>query len=228
VGEVGAARDHGSTHWQGWHANYDDPGSSQSRRLEVVRTELGPALDDAAHGPIRLLSLCAGDGRDVVGVLAVHARGRDVAATLVELDPGLAERARRDAAGAGIAAIEVLEADAGCLTSYLDASSVFDVVLCCGVFGNITDADIRQTIFGLSTIVVQSGSVLWTRHRRAPDITPKIRSWFDDAGFEEQALVAISGTLATVGRERLRSRSRSSHRPEWLFHFVGDGHGALC
>ena len=31
--------------WVGWHARYDDPDSTQSRRLVVVRRRVGEALD---------------------------------------------------------------------------------------------------------------------------------------------------------------------------------------
>ena len=55
----------------------------------------GAALDEmpvpAAHPePIRMVSLCAGQGRDVIDVVATHPRGASVSALLVELDPALA------------------------------------------------------------------------------------------------------------------------------------------
>jgi hypothetical protein len=228
MSELDAPTDRVPTHWQGWHSAYDDPVSSQSRRLEVVRGQLESALDDSPRGPIRLLSLCAGDGRDVLGVLPAHSRGADVVATLVELDPGLAELARRHAESAGAAGVDVIEADAGRPANYVGERSEFDIVLCCGVFGNIADADIRATIVGLATMVQPGGFVLWTRHRREPDLTTQIRAWFEDAGFEDVAFVPITGTLAAVGRARLRTRNHSARRPGRLFSFVGDGSGALC
>ena len=41
--------------WVGWHAPYDDPDSTQSRRLVVVRRRVGEALD-ALGAPARVLS----------------------------------------------------------------------------------------------------------------------------------------------------------------------------
>jgi hypothetical protein len=226
VGEPGAGPD--ATHWQAWHLAYEDPGSSQSRRLDVVRAELASALDDAPIGQVRLLSLCAGDGRDVLGVLRDHPRRADVASTLVELDHGLAERARHTAALEGIAAVEVFEGDAGRTSNYAGDGVTFDVVLCCGVFGNIADADIRSTIAGLATMVSRGGAVLWTRHRRAPDITPSIREWFAQEGFEELSFIPIDGSFGTVGRVRLRAPMRPAPRPARLFCFAGDGRDARC
>ena len=43
--------------WVAWHAAYDDPSSSLSTRLRVVRGHLSRALDDAPPGPVRLVTL---------------------------------------------------------------------------------------------------------------------------------------------------------------------------
>ena len=56
--------------WAAWHGRYDDPALSLSRRLGAVQARIRDALDQAGPGRIRLVSLCAGDGRDVLGVLA--------------------------------------------------------------------------------------------------------------------------------------------------------------
>src|SRR6185437_3212659 len=73
--------------WVAWHAAYDAPGSSLSKRLVIVRRHVRAALDACAPGPIRLVSLCAGQGHDVIGALADHPRASDVQARLVELHP---------------------------------------------------------------------------------------------------------------------------------------------
>ena len=74
-------------HWVQWHERYEDPDSGLSRRLRLVRRHVAEALDTAAPGPVRVLSLCAGEGRDLLGVLPGHPRREDVTATLVELEP---------------------------------------------------------------------------------------------------------------------------------------------
>src|SRR5215470_18129255 len=93
--------------WVAWHAAYDDPSSSLSTRLRVVRGHLSRALDEAPPGPVRLVSLCAGQGLDVLGVLPGHPRGPDVSAVLVEFDPHNAALARQGAAAAGLSRVEV-------------------------------------------------------------------------------------------------------------------------
>jgi hypothetical protein len=83
--------------WIEWHRAYDDPDSPLSRRLAVVQRTIAETLDTAAPGAIRVISMCAGEGRDLLGVVPHHPRGRDVTGRLVELDPALAEVARRAA-----------------------------------------------------------------------------------------------------------------------------------
>ncbi|MBO0808127.1 MAG: SAM-dependent methyltransferase, partial [Actinobacteria bacterium] len=71
--------------WRAWHERYDDPGSSLALRLCAVQQQITAILDDAPPGPLRAISMCAGQGRDLLPVLARHPRGRDVTARLVEL-----------------------------------------------------------------------------------------------------------------------------------------------
>jgi hypothetical protein len=73
--------------WYDWHAPYGDPSSGLSLRLSWVQERIWAALDEAPPGPIRLISMCAGQGHDVLGALPGHPRRGDVTARLVELDP---------------------------------------------------------------------------------------------------------------------------------------------
>jgi hypothetical protein len=41
--------------------------------------------------------------------------------------------------------------------------------------------------------------VIWTRHRRPPDLTPSIREWFAQAGFAERSYVAPAPYILSVG-----------------------------
>src|SRR4051794_33591872 len=73
--------------WVEWHAGYDDPGSRLAHRLRIVQEQIRAALDRMPPGPVTALSMCAGQGRDLLEVLAGHPRRNDVRARLVELDP---------------------------------------------------------------------------------------------------------------------------------------------
>src|SRR6266568_364870 len=102
--------------WHAWHDQYDDPGSNLSQRLAVVQRRIQHALDSCPPGPLRVVSICAGQARDLLGVVASGLRG-----------------------------IEVVVGDAALTDHYADAVPA-DLVLACGLFGNITDADIERTI----------------------------------------------------------------------------------
>ncbi len=191
--------------WVAWHNSYDDPTSSLATRLALVQGHLADALASAPGGPIRLLSLCAGQGRDVLGVLPGHPRRDDVTAVLVEANPQNAATARQHAADAGLAeAVEVREGDAGLVATFADALPA-DVLLLCGIFGNVSETDIRRTATAAAAMCRAPATVIWTRHRREPDLTPAIRSWFADAGFEEIAFeTPATETLTGVGVGRRR------------------------
>jgi hypothetical protein len=205
--------------WVAWHEAYDDPSSSLSARLRRVRWHLSRALDQAPSGPLRLVSLCAGQGHDVLGVLPGHPRRDDVRAVLVEFDARNAELARRRAAEAGLPQVEVREADAGWVGSFADALPA-GVLLLCGIFGNVSDPDIKRTAEAAPALCAAGATVIWTRHRRAPDLTPQIRAWFASAGFDEIAFDALeTGTQGGVGVGRLRGAPPAGPPDQVLFTF---------
>ena len=169
--------------YQEWHRQYDDPGSGVSWRLRTVQRHLHAALD-RCDDRVRILSLCAGDGRDLLQVLAERDDSDRVSATLVELHPGLAEQARTGAAAAQLESVEVLTADAGCTDTYASAVPA-DIVLLVGIFGNITDADVHQTVQAAPQLCAAGATLLWSRGRQEVDLNDDVRRWFGEAGFNE-------------------------------------------
>jgi hypothetical protein len=204
--------DWASPDWAEWHGPYDDPQSAQSQRLALVRKHLSAALDAAPPGPIRLLSLCAGQGRDVLGVLPGHARRSDVTAVLVESDPRIVAAAREEAVASGLmgaatmtSAIEVREADAATPANYADTLPA-DILLLCGIFGNVSGADIGRTAWAAASMGRAGTTVIWTRRGRPLDISPQIRSCFAAEGFAEVAFESLDNeTMTGVGVHRLRT-----------------------
>jgi hypothetical protein len=188
--------------WATWHEGYDDAESDVSQRLLAVQHRLADALDHAPRGPIRIISACAGQGHDVIGVLKGHARATDVRALLVETDIHNVRVARDRVAAASIAGVAVLQADAGITGTYRNAVPA-DVLMLCGIFGNVSDEDVHRTITNASRLCAHQAIVLWTRHRRDPDRTPQIRSWFADAGYEELAFDSPGVDRFALGTVRL-------------------------
>jgi hypothetical protein len=94
-----------------WHEAYDDPNSDLLWRLKQAQTYIRQTLDHLT-GSVTVLSLCAGDGRDVLQVLADRDDSSRVHTTLIELHPVLAQRAREFAAEAGLTGVTVRSQDA--------------------------------------------------------------------------------------------------------------------
>lgn len=172
------------TDWLDWHLGYDDPTRQLARRLEVVCRRLNEALDLTDVEQPRILSLCAGDGRDVISVLAARRPAARARALLVEKDPVLARRAVDAAMTLGVANVEVRCGDAADPATFADYLRA-DVVMLCGVFGNVIPADIERMIASLPGLVVAGGLVIWTRGGSSPDLRPQIRDWFTTAGLPE-------------------------------------------
>jgi len=205
--------------WVEWHEAYADPASGLSARLRSVQRHLAAAIDQAPPGPVRLVSLCAGQGHDVLGVLPGHPRRDEVSAVLVEADPRNAEVASSRTAAAGLAQVNVRRADASWPGSFADALPA-DVLLLCGIFGNVSDADIERTVAAAPALCAPGATVIWTRHRRPPDLTRAIRTWFTAAGFEEVAFDALgTDRLTGVGVGRLHHRAPAGLPASPLFTF---------
>jgi hypothetical protein len=174
------------TDWTAWHDRYDDPTSTQARRLLVVRRRVAECLDALGDGARHVLSLCAGDGRDLIPELAARP-GRGVGVTLVESNPELARRACATARVAGLDRVDVRAGDAALAASFADVLPV-DLLLLCGIFGNVPESDIRRTVAAVPSLLRPGGLVIWTRGLGdGPDIRPSVRRWFTESGLCEVA-----------------------------------------
>jgi Helix-turn-helix domain len=204
--------------WRTWHEDYTDPDSALGQRLAVVQAQVRAALDRSAPGFARAISICAGQGHDLIGVLAGHPRRADVTARLVELDEHNALLARRAAKEAGLGGVEAVAADASMTDAYEGAVPA-DLVLLCGVFGNISAEDIANTVSHLPRLCAPEATVIWTRHRHPPDLTPYIRETFEHAGFSELAFE--DSPPFGVGANRLLVPPQPFTSGVRLFEFIG-------
>jgi hypothetical protein len=212
-----------ATDWGRWNSAYEDVSSPLSQRLRLIQRQIADALDRSPPGPLRAISVCAGQGQDLIGVLARHPRGADVSARLVELDEASVEYARAVARAAGLAdRIEVIAGDASLGDAYAGAVPA-DLVLLCGVFGNIAERDVENAVAHLPELCASGATVVWTRHRNPPDLTPRIRAWLSAAGFEE--LGFEDAPPYAVSAHRFHGEPRALPAGLKLFEFIG--HRAL-
>ena len=94
------------------------------------------------------------------------------------------------------------------------------MVLLAGVLGNISDEDVRATINAVSRLCTQGATVIWTRTRRSPDLTPAVRGWFAGAGFTELAFHAPPEVLFSVGVHRLCGQPENPPTSGRIFTFM--------
>ena len=65
------------------------------------------------------------------------------------------------------------------------------ILLLCGIFGNVSDRDIERTVQAVPVLCHAGATVIWTRRRWPPDLTPQVRAWFAGSGFDEIAFDAL-------------------------------------
>jgi hypothetical protein len=205
--------------WLEWHRAYDDPESRLSARLRVVQRRIAEALH-AYPDPLRVVSMCAGQGRDLIGALADHERRGDVTALLVELDERNIAIARDAVRAAALDGVRVVRADAALSDSY-EGGVPAEVVLACGVFGNISDAEVLHTVARIPMLCAARATVIWTRYRDPErDFIPTICEQFERAGFEQVSLDTSEELRFGVGVHRLVTEPPKFVRGERFFTFL--------
>jgi SAM-dependent methyltransferase len=205
--------------WHAWHSAYDTPDSRLRQRLRTVQERITLALDEAPPGPLRALSVCAGQGRDLLGALAGHPRRHEVTARLVELDERNVAEARRTAARLGLDRVEVVCGDAADTGRYADLAPA-GLVLLCGLFGNVTAEDIARTVGYCERLCATGGTLVWTRNRKQPDRFPWICELLEQRGFDRVWLNS-SNVRQGVGVHRFTGVPKPLVAGERMFTFIG-------
>lgn len=205
--------------WQAWHEAYADENSPLSRRLRLVQRHIAAWLDERQGEALTVVSACAGQGHDLLGVLVDRSDARRVRATLLEYDERNVAAAQAVVDDVGLRNVTVVHADAGELAAYV-GSVPADLVLMAGVFGNISDADVHRTIEALPQPCARNATVIWTRSRYAPDLTPAIRCWLEAAACVEVAFHAPDDVLFSVGVHRFVGVPLTAAPRGKLFEFV--------
>jgi hypothetical protein len=147
--------------WQAWHEPYADETSPLSRRLRLVQRHIASWLDDRPGEALTVVSACAGQGHDLLGVLSIRADANRVRATLLEYDEHNVASAQAAVDDAAVRNVTVVRANAGDRAAYVGAVPA-DLVLMAGVFGNISEADVHGTISALPELCAAGAIVIWT------------------------------------------------------------------
>jgi hypothetical protein len=207
--------------WWEWHLAYDIPGSRLQLRTEIVHRNIRSFLDGREPGTtIRIVSPCAGQGRELLPVIAEHPRRSDVRARLVELDP------RNVACGCEAISdlrldwnVDIVCGDASVTDAWIGAVPA-DLVVLCGVLGCIDNGDARNTIAALPQLCGTGATVVWTLQPRQLERTRELRGWFEEAGFAEQSFESPGLDASWVGAHRYMGAPQPLTRGVRLFTFA--------
>jgi hypothetical protein len=174
--------------WYKWHAPYDEIRSVQTDRLGAVQDLIALALDTARPGPLKAVSICSGQARDLLPMLINHPRGHDVAVRMIELEPLNASFLYGALGSTDLTEVEVIVADAGLTDAYLGAVPA-DLVLITGPFANIGPDDLLRTVRKLPQLCAPGAAVVWSTYGAGLASLDVLQEAFGAAGFSEMTLV---------------------------------------
>ncbi|MBD2691181.1 class I SAM-dependent methyltransferase family protein [Anabaena catenula] len=208
--------------WLEWHDLYNTEAKLQ-QRLKIVREYISYSLDNSPAGIIRIVSVCAGDGRDLLGILANHPRTEDVYARLVEINPQLVERGRATIESLGLTKqIEFINGDATAAANYVGVVPA-DIVIVCGIFGNLADENELNRLLGNLSFLSKKGAfILWTRgHSNGIAYSETVRKYFREFGFKEVNFQLTATGDMGVGIHRYLGENVAVSKEQQLFVFSG-------
>lgn len=187
--------------WYQWHAPYDQLRTAQTDRLGEVQEAIAAYLDAAPTGDLRAVSACSGQSRDLLPMLISHPRGRDIDATMIELEPLNASFLHGALGSTALTRVEVVVADAGMAASY-DGHLPADLLLMCGVFANIDIDDARHTIGRLPELCAPGGVLVWTTYGQSVGDADDVLATLDAGGFSTVSLTWTDDRSSLVAVHR--------------------------
>jgi hypothetical protein len=209
--------------WTHWYKHYDVTPRIQAR-LRVVRRQIIDFLNDCPAGPVTVVSVCSGDGRDLVGALAEHPRRDEVIAWLLDIHAETLERGRAAAAAAGLGRqLRFLQSDATRASSYLGIVPA-DLVLISGVLGHLRPAGVAGLLGALPMLCKAGGGVILNRGvllNGGREQVPVIRQLLRDTGFEETDYEVTGADGFACLRARFAGPALPLDTNRVLFEFVG-------
>jgi hypothetical protein len=209
--------------WSEWHQQYDESPALMGR-LRAVREQLRTTLDEFPAGPIEIVSVCAGDGRDLIGVLSDHPRRQDVGVSLLDTDRASLNRGRAAAEAAGVQSqVRFLLADASLARNYVGLVPA-DLILLSGMIGHLRNSDVPRLVGSLPMLCKFGGRVIWNRHVVLNDGANQvkvIRNLFRSAGFDEIEFHTLAPDGFAVGQVRYTGDAVPLDPNAVLFDFVG-------
>ena len=206
--------------WNEWHRAYEDQDSELYQRMLACRRQVVAAVDECPPGPVTVVSICGGQGLELIGALEDHPRRDDIRGRLVEIDPDNAAYARGWAQAAQLDGLEVVTGDASVSDAYAGLPPV-DVVVISGVFGHIDGTERRGLIAFLRRLCRTGASLAWTSNRANDGPAESVRQMLAEESFSEVSFEDLPGdTYAfTVARHRFTGTPEPFGEPTRIFTF---------
>ena len=183
-----------------WHDKYADPKSAMSSRLRMIQAILTEVLATNPQ-PLRLLSLCAGDARDILGVLGQRPQDvKRVTGRMIEIEPDLVAAARGRIALIG-SPLEIIEGDASDPQNLVGQIPA-EIVLLIGVLGNISDEDDDYMAKIMASFCAPGAVLLWTRAHHETETLARIQGTLALSGFTDQRFWPVPNGTFGLGVAR--------------------------
>ena len=209
--------------WVTWHERYNTNRGLKAR-LKAVCGQIENCLNACPPGQIRVVSVCCGDGRDLLTALINHPREKDVVAYLIDQERALIESGQDSANLSGIGhQLNFIVGDATLASSYKGIVPA-DLVLVCGVFGHVLKEDLPKLVQSLGGMCKTGGYVIWTRHAKAWDgeiHVPLINQLFEQTGFEPISFSVTEEGASCIGTYRYKEQPAPLAASSKLFNFTG-------
>ena len=209
--------------WSDWYKDYESFPSLQAR-LQLVQAQIVATLNECPPGEIKITSLCAGDGRDVIGALQNHPRRNDVSARLLDDDLESINRGREMAEQAGLGEqLRFVHDDATRAKNYLGAVPA-DLVLLSGFLGHLRHEDVPRLIKSLPMLCKKNGWAIWNRHlliHQGREQVSAIRDFFRQTKFAEVFYETTGVGGFAVGRVRFAGEVEPLDAARVFFEFAG-------
>ena len=209
--------------WSDWYKDYENFPSLHAR-LQLVQAQIVATLNECPPGEIKIASICAGDGRDLIWALQNHPRRNDVSALLLDDDLESINRGREMAEQAGLGKqLRLVHDDATLAKNYVGAVPA-DLVLLSGFLGHLRHEDVPRLIKSLPMLCKKNGWAIWNRHlliHQGREQVPAIREFFRQEKFEEVFYEPTGVGGFAVGRVRFTGEVEPLDTTRVFFEFVG-------
>jgi hypothetical protein len=200
--------------WWEWHKEYSVADSYPSLRREAVSYHTARALCIAPAGPIRVMSVCAGQGLDIISGFVGDAHTANVDCVFLEYDPRNALEAASNLSVVGLRSYEVRVCDAGLCDSYAGSGRA-NIMYLVGLISHLSDAEISSLIAAIPNLCSQGAQVIWTVPKSNPEVVHMATSKLMEAKFDQVLRTDIGsvGMVVTsqfmgVPQSRLEAGSR--------------------